>query len=314
MLSGSVPRMCSAVSAAVRVDVAAVFGVEVPFPVHAFAQGGEAVPALDPHYRFDPAAVRVLLAGFACNRRVLLHGLHGTGKSTHIEQVAARLNHPCLRLNFDGHIGRSDLLGRDTLSVRDGQHEITFKEAALPYALQQGYALILDEYDAAPADTAFVLQRMLENDGALMLPEENRIIHPHPQFRLFATANTAGTGDTAGLYHGTSPVNAAQMDRWNFVVRLDYLPFEAECAVLHAKTGLDPATIGSMVRLAALTREAFAAGDLSLMLSPRTVLSWAQNAALFANEVRFAFEVTFAERIEPDERLRLDEMYQRCFG
>ena len=306
--------MQSADSATVQIDVPAVFGVEVPFPVYAFTSKDPAVPPIDPHYRFDPAAVRVLLAGFACNRRVLLHGLHGTGKSTHIEQVAARLNHPCLRLNFDGHIGRSDLLGRDTLAVRDGQHEIVFKEAALPYALQRGCALILDEYDAAPADTAFVLQRMLEHDGALVLPEENRIIHPHPHFRLFATANTAGTGDTAGLYHGTSPVNAAQMDRWNFVVRLDYLPFDAECTVLREKTGLPAATLEAMVRLAALTREAFAAGDLSLMLSPRTVLTWAQNAALFANEVRFAFDVTFAERIEIDERQRLDEMYQRCFG
>ena len=296
------------------VDSSAIFGIDVPFPVFAFTHADDSVPPLDPHYRFDPVVLRVLLAGFARNRRVLLHGLHGTGKSTHIEQVAARLNYPCLRLNLDGCITRSDLLGRDSLQMNDGQPTIFFKEAALPYALQRGCALILDEYDAAPAEVAFVLQRMLESDGALMLPEENRIVRPHPQFRLFATANTAGSGDASGLYHGTSPINAAQLDRWNCTVRLSYLPFEAECAWLQQKTAAPAETIAAMVQLAGLTRAAFVAGDLSTMLSPRTLLAWAENSVLFGNDVRFAFDVTFAGRLDADELPHLNELYQRCFG
>lgn len=292
-----------------------VFGVSVPFKVEALPDiGHPAVPTVDPHYAFDPRIIKALLAGFMLNKRIMLHGLHGTGKSTHIEQAAARLRYPCLRLNLDGHISRSDLVGRDTLEAVEGVQRIIFKEAALPYALRTGLALILDEYDAAPADTAFVLQRLLEQDGALVLPEENRIIHPHPNFRLFATANTAGAGDASGLYHGTSPVNAAQLDRWHMAVRTDYQSEAIEVRILVAKTSIDQETAIAMVRLAALTRTAFAAGDISLMLSPRTVLSWAQNTVLFAYDVRFAFGLSFADRMPEEELPQVEEWFQRCFG
>ncbi len=299
----------------ITIDTHAVFGVHVPFVVQGFAHATPLVPALDAAYCFDPTVTKAILAGFACNARVLVHGMHGTGKSSHITQVAARLNYPCVRLNLDGQISRNELLGRDTLTVENGQQCVVFKEAVLPHTMQRPCALVLDEYDAAPPEVAFVLQRLLEQDGALTLSEENRVIAPHPQFRLFATANTLGNGDMSGIYHGTSLLNQAQLDRWGIVQRLDYLTPQAECALVQAKHAQLPAdTIQAMVQLAGLTRSAFSDGDLSMMLSPRTVLNWATNTQTLAGNVAEAFTWAFLNRLEREEVAKVADFYQRCFG
>ena len=297
-----------------HIDVRETFGIDIAMQVPAFSAGDERVPDIDPNYVFDPDTTLAILAGFAFNRRVMVQGYHGTGKSTHIEQVAARLNWPCVRINLDAHISRIDLIGRDAIVLRDGLQVTEFREGLLPWALQTPTALVFDEYDAGRPDVMFVIQRVLETEGKLTLLDQNRVIRPNPWFRLFATANTVGLGDTSGLYHGTQAINQGQMDRWNIVVALNYLPAATEIAVVTGKVaGLDEKTAASMVRVADLTRKGFIAGDISTVMSPRTVISWAQNAAIF-NDIGFAFRLSFLNKCDETERMLVAEYYQRVFG
>ncbi len=297
----------------VRVRVDETFGFESDMEVHAFASAGERVPPVDECYRFDPETTLAILAGFAHNRRVLIQGYHGTGKSTHIEQVAARLNWPCARVNLDSHISRIDLIGKDAIKIRDGKQVTEFHEGILPWALRNPVAMVFDEYDAGRADVMFVIQRVLEVDGKLTLLDQNEVIHPHPYFRLFATANTVGLGDTTGLYHGTQQINQGQMDRWSMVATLNYLSHEAECRIVQAKCPEAKAEdIGRMVTVAGLSRTAFMNGDISTVMSPRTVISWAENARIF-KDLGFAFRLTFLNKCDELERATLAEFYQRCF-
>ena len=286
--------------------------------VYAFAERSAHVPDVDLTYRFDPATTTAILTGFACNRRVLVQGYHGTGKSTHIEQTAARLNWPCIRINLDGHISRIDLIGRDAIVVRDGVQVTEFQEGLLPWALQRPCALVFDEYDAGRPETMFVIQRVLEEDSRLTLLDQNRIVRAHPAFRLFATANTAGWGDTTGLYHGTHALNQAQMDRWNIIANLDYLPHDQElqialatCPEYDNPAGLD--TLNALVALAQLTRAGFASGDISAVMSPRTVVNCAQNATILGS-MALAFQLSFLNRCEELERPIVAEYFQRCLG
>jgi cobaltochelatase CobS len=302
-----------------QVNVAETFGFASDMSVPAFSQRTEHVPDLDTSYRFDRETTMAILAGFAHNRRVIVQGYHGTGKSTHIEQVAARLNWPCIRVNLDSHISRIDLIGKDAIVLRDGKQVTEFREGILPWALQHACALVFDEYDAGRPDVMFVIQRVLEVEGKLTLLDQNRVIRPHPCFRLFATANTVGLGDTSGLYHGTQQINQGQMDRWNIVTTLNYLPHAQETEIVMAKMGLDAADpamkkrTGQMVALADLTRAGFINGDISTVMSPRTVITWAENAKIFA-DVAFAFRVTFLNKCDEAERGTVAEYYQRCFN
>jgi cobaltochelatase CobS len=282
--------------------------------VPAFKKGGEHVPEIDPAYRFDRETTLAILAGFAFNRRVMVQGYHGTGKSTHIEQVAARLNWPCIRINLDSHVSRIDLIGKDAIVLKDGKQVTEFREGLLPWALQRPVALVFDEYDAGRPDVMFVIQRVLEVSGRLTLLDQNKVIHPHPAFRLFSTTNTIGLGDTTGLYHGTQQINQGQMDRWSIVTTLNYLTHDAEEEIVSAKVpGYDKKTISAMVRLADMTRNAFVAGDLSTVMSPRTVITWAENAKIF-DDIGFAFRLTFLNKCDELERASVAEFYQRCFG
>jgi cobaltochelatase CobS len=297
-----------------RVAARELFGIDSGLTVPAFDGPAEHVPEVDEVYRFDPEVTTALLAGFAHDRRVLVQGMHGTGKSTHVEQVAARLNWPCLRVNLDGHLGRLDLVGRDAVVLRDGKQVTEFQEGILPWALQRPMALILDEYDAGRPDVMFVIQRLLERDGKFTLLDRNRVLTPHPAFRLFATANTVGLGNRGGLYHGVQRLNHAQLDRWNIVARLDYLPADEEIAIVRARvpslSGRD--VVASMVAVADLTRKGFAAGDLSVLMSPRTVITWAENLELFG-DVGLAFRLSFANKCDEAERDVVAEYFQRCF-
>jgi cobaltochelatase CobS len=300
------------------VDAASVFGIKTKMKVPAFKTANEHVPELDSAYRFDRDTTLALLAGFAHNRRVMVQGYHGTGKSTHIEQVAARLNWPCIRINLDSHISRIDLIGKDAIVLRDGLQVTEFREGLLPWALQRPVALAFDEYDAGRPDVMFVIQRVLEVQGRLTLLDQNKVIHPHPAFRLFATTNTIGLGDTTGLYHGTQQINQGQMDRWSIVTTLNYLTHGAEEEIVLAKAphynnADGKKTISAMVRLADMTRNAFVAGDLSTVMSPRTVITWAQNAEIFG-DIGFAFRLTFLNKCDELERASVAEFYQRCFG
>ncbi len=291
-----------------------VFGLKKDIKVPAYTKPNDYVPAVDEMYRFDEATTLSILAGFKHNRRVLVQGYHGTGKSTHIEQVAARLNWPCLRINLDGHLTRMDLIGRDGIAIENGKQVTVFKEGILPWALRVGCALILDEYDAGRPDVMFVIQRVLEAEGKLTLLDQNKIITPHPVFRLFATSNTVGLGDMTGMYHGTQQINQGQMDRWNIVATLNYLNKDVEVDIVAKKVpSIDKSIIKSMVSLATLTRSGFAAGDLSTVMSPRTVISWAENHVIF-DDLRHSFDLSFANKCEESERVTLDEYYQRCFG
>ncbi len=302
-----------------EVSVREVFGIDSDMTAPAFSEPNEYVPELDPDYLFNRETTLAILAGFRHNKRVMITGYHGTGKSTHIEQVAARLNWPCVRVNLDSHISRIDLIGRDAIVVRDGKQETEFREGILPWALQHNVALVFDEYDAGRPDVMFVIQRVLEVQGKLTLLEQNRVIHPHPAFRLFATANTIGLGDTSGLYHGTQQINQGQMDRWSIVVNLNYLPHDEEVNIVLAKvksfaeTEEGRETVSRMVRVADLTRNAFIQGDLSTVMSPRTVITWAQNAEIFG-DIGFAFKVSFLNKCDELERPIVAEFYQRCFG
>ncbi len=302
----------------IEVDARQTFGVDVDWKVPAFSAADERVPDLDPAYVFDPETTRAILAGFAFNRRVMVQGYHGTGKSTHIEQVAARLNWPCVRINLDSHISRIDLVGKDAIVLREGQQVTEFREGLLPWALQTPTALVFDEYDAGRPDVMFVIQRVLEAEGRLTLLDQNRVIRPNPWFRLFATANTVGLGDTTGLYHGTQQINQGQMDRWNIVTTLNYLPAETEIEVVAGKAkGFEDEAgrkkVKSMVKVAEMTRAGFVAGDISTVMSPRTVLTWAQNATIFG-DIGFAFRVSFLNKCDEAERGIVAEYYQRVFG
>ena len=301
------------------VDAREAFGVDIDMKVPAFSVRTEHVPDLDHAYQFDKETTLAICAGFAHNRRVMIQGYHGTGKSTHIEQVAARLNWPCIRVNLDSHISRIDLIGKDAIVLKDGKQITEFREGILPWTLQHACALVFDEYDAGRPDVMFVIQRVLEVDGKLTLLDQNRVIRPHPSFRLFSTANTVGLGDTTGLYHGTQQINQGQMDRWNIVATLNYLPHGQETAIVLAKMGIDPADaamkkrVESMVALADLTRAGFINGDISTVMSPRTVITWAENARIFDN-IGFAFRATFLNKCDEAERQTVAEYYQRCFN
>jgi cobaltochelatase CobS len=297
-----------------QVSVREMFGIDVDMMVPAFSQSDERVPDFDENYVFDPDTTLAILAGFAHNRRVMVQGYHCTGKSTHIEQVAARLKWPCIRIYLDAHISRIDLVGRDAIVLRDGLQVTEFREGLLPWALQHPVALVFDEYDAGRPDVMFVIQRVLEAEGKLTLLDQNRVIRPDPGFRLFATANTVGLGDTSGLYHGTQAINQGQMDRWNIVVALNYLPADTEQKIVAAKNpDTDPKVIADMVKVADLTRQGFMNGDISTVMSPRTVITWAQNAAIF-RDVGFAFRLSFLNKCDEAERMLVAEYYQRVFG
>ncbi|MEL6952331.1 MAG: cobaltochelatase subunit CobS [Pseudomonadota bacterium] len=300
-----------------EVSVREVFGIDSDMEVKAFAEPSERVPEIDPTYKFDPDTTLAILAGFRNNRRVMVQGYHGTGKSTHIEQVAARLNWPAVRVNLDSHISRIDLIGKDAIKLRDGMQVTEFHEGILPWALRNPVAIVFDEYDAGRPDVMFVIQRILEHDGKLTLLDQNEIITPHPSFRLFATANTVGLGDTTGLYHGVQQINQAQMDRWSLVATLNYLSHDAEAAIVLAKTPhynneKGRQQINQMVTVAELTRTAFMNGELSTVMSPRTVINWAENASIFRS-VGYAFRLTFLNKCDELERQTVAEFYQRCF-
>jgi len=302
----------------IKVSVRQVFGIDSDMEVPAFSDINDHVPAIDETYKFDHETSLAILAGFAFNRRVLIQGYHGTGKSTHIEQIAARLNWPCIRINLDSHISRIDLIGKDAIVVQDGKQVTEFREGMLPWALQSPTALVFDEYDAGRPDVMFVIQRVLEVDGKMTLLDQNRIIHPNPSFRLFATANTIGLGDTTGLYHGTQQINQGQMDRWNIVATLNYLPHSQEVEIVKAKvnsydTEEGEKTISAMVDVATLTRSGFMNGDISTVMSPRTVITWAENAEIFG-DVAFGFRSTFLNKCDEMERPLIAEYYQRCMG
>ncbi len=302
----------------VTVSVRQTFGIDSDMEVPAFSEAEEHVPERDDTYRFDRETTLAILAGFAHNRRVMIQGYHGTGKSTHIEQVASRLNWPCVRVNLDSHISRIDLVGKDAIVLRDGKQVTEFREGILPWALRNPTALVFDEYDAGRPDVMFVIQRVLEVDGKLTLLDQNQVIKPHPYFRLFSTANTVGLGDTTGLYHGTQQINQGQMDRWSIVTTLNYLPHDEEVEIVLAKSpsyagkeGKD--TVNAMVELADLTRAGFMNGDISTVMSPRTVITWAENARIFS-DVGYAFRVTFLNKCDEIERPVVAEYYQRCMG
>jgi cobaltochelatase CobS len=302
----------------IAVDVRQTFGLDVDMEVPAFSEGEEHVPEIDPTYQFDFETTLAILAGFKHNRRVMIQGYHGTGKSTHIEQVAARLNWPMIRINLDSHISRIDLVGKDAIVVKDGKQVTEFREGILPWALQHPVAVAFDEYDAGRPDVMFVIQRVLEVEGRLTLLDQSRVIRPHPFFRLFSTTNTIGLGDTTGLYHGTQQINQGQMDRWNIVTTLNYLPHDDETRIVLAKVKAydndkGRKIVSSMVRVADMTREGFIDGDISTVMSPRTVLTWAENAQIF-EDVGTAFRMSFLNKCDELERPIVAEYYQRCFG
>jgi len=299
------------------ISVREAFGIDCDMVVRGFEERAERVPEFDPTYKFDPDTTLAILAGFTHNRRVLIQGYHGTGKSTHIEQVAARLNWPAVRVNLDSHISRIDLIGKDAIKLRDGKQVTEFHEGILPWALRNPVAIVFDEYDAGRADVMFVIQRVLEHDGKLTLLDQNEIITPHKYFRLFATSNTVGLGDTTGLYHGVQQINQAQMDRWSLVATLNYLSHDAEVSIVLAKaphfnTEKGRKQVSQMVTVADLTRTAFMNGDLSTVMSPRTVINWAWNTEIFRS-IGYAFRLTFLNKCDELERQTVAEFYQRCF-
>jgi cobaltochelatase CobS len=303
----------------IEISVRQTFGIDTDMCVPAFSQGNDYVPDADSTYVFDHDTTLAILAGFAHNRRVMVQGYHGTGKSTHIEQVAARLNWPCVRVNLDSHISRIDLIGKDAIVLREGKQVTEFREGILPWALQNPTALVFDEYDAGRPDVMFVIQRVLEVEGKLTLLDQNKVVRPHPAFRLFATTNTIGLGDTTGLYHGTQQLNQGQMDRWNIVTTLNYLPPDKERDIVLSKapsfdTDEGHKLIDAMIACAELTRSGFINGDISTVMSPRTVITWAENTEIFDGDPGFGFRVTFLNKCDEMERAIVSEYYQRCFG
>jgi len=302
-----------------KVSVRETFGVDVDMTVPAFSTRDAHVPEIDPAYKFDPETTKAICAGFAFDRRVMVQGYHGTGKSTHIEQVAARLNWPLIRVNLDSHVSRIDLVGKDAIVLKDGKQITEFREGILPWSIQRPIALVFDEYDAGRPDVMFVIQRVLEAQGKLTLLDQNRVIRPNPFFRLFSTTNTIGLGDTTGLYHGTQQINQGQMDRWSIVTTLNYLPHDNEVEIVAAKAPhyrdqKGRAVVAKMVRVADMTRNAFMNGDISTVMSPRTVITWAQNAEIFGGDIALAFRMTFLNKCDELERGTVAEFFQRAFG
>lgn len=301
----------------IQLSVREVFGIDTALQVPAFSQRDDHVPEIDPAYQFNPEVTLAILAGFSRDRRVMVQGLHGTGKSTHIEQVAACLNWPCVRINLDGHISRLDLVGKDTITLQDGKQVTAFQEGIIPWALRRPTALIFDEFDAGRPDVMFVIQRILERDGKFTLLDQNEVIKPHRSFRMFATANTVGLGNSSGLYHGTQMINQAQMDRWNIVTTLNYLPEADEARIVQSRVpsladDKGAQLIRAMIAVANLTRNSFAAGDISTLMSPRTVISWAENIEIF-NDPGIAFRLSFLNKCDEAERTQIAEFYQRSF-
>ena len=301
-----------------KLSVKQTFGIDSDMEVEAFSKKNELVPEIDKDYKFDRDTTLAILAGFKYNKRVIVHGYHGTGKSTHITNVAARLNWPCIRVNLDSHISRIDLIGKDAIVIKDGKQITEFQEGILPFAIQNSVALIFDEYDAMRPDVAFLMTKVLEAEGGLTLLEKNKVIKPHSYFRLFATANTIGLGDTTGLYTGTQQINQAQLDRWNITTTLNYLSLEKEMEIVIAKNKNLNNTKGkekvsNMIKVASLTRKGFIAGDISTLMSPRTVIHWAENSSIF-KDTGYAFRITFLNKCEELEKNIIAEYYQRCFG
>ena len=302
----------------IKLSVNQTFGFESDMEVDAFSKKSEYVPEIDKSYKFDKETTLAVLSGFAFNKRVLVQGYHGTGKSTHIEQIAARLNWPCIRINLDSHVSRIDLIGKDSIVIKDGKQVTEFKEGILPWSIQNPVALVFDEYDAGRPDVMFVIQRVLEAEGNFTLLDKNKVIKQNKFFRLFATSNTVGLGDTTGLYHGTQQINQGQMDRWNIVTTLNYLGLEKEMEIILSKNkNLNNAKgkekVSNMIKVATLTRKGFMAGDISTVMSPRTVLHWAENSEIF-KDTGYAFRVTFLNKCDEVEKNIIAEYYQRCFG
>ena len=303
----------------ISISVNQAFGIDTDLHVEGFSKKSEYVPDIDSSYCFDKATTMAVLSGFKYNRRVMVQGLHGTGKSTHIEQIAARLNWPCIRVNLDSHISRIDLIGKDAIVLKEGKQVTEFQDGILPWSLQNPTALVFDEYDAGRPDVMFVIQRVLEADGKFTLLDKNRVLKPNPYFRMFATTNTVGLGDTTGLYHGTQQINQGQMDRWNIVTTLNYLNFEQEKQIMLSKvpsfnTQERQEIIELMIKVADLSRKGLSNGDISTVMSPRTVLTWAQNAEIFDFNYAMAFKLTFLNKCDESERQIISEYYQRCFG
>ena len=302
----------------IKISVNQTFGIESNMEVEAFSKKNEYVPEIDKNYKFDKDTTLAILSGFSFNKRCLVSGYHGTGKSTHIEQVAARLNWPCIRVNLDSHISRIDLIGKDAIVIKDGKQITEFKEGILPWSIQNPIALVFDEYDAGRPDVMFVIQRVLEADGNFTLLDKNKVIKQNKYFRLFATSNTVGLGDTSGLYHGTQQINQGQMDRWNIVTNLNYLSMEKEMDIILGKNNYlnnnkGKEKVSNMIKVATLTRKGFMAGDISTVMSPRTVLHWAENSKIF-KDIGYAFRVTFLNKCDEAEKNTIAEYYQRCFG
>ena len=302
----------------IKISVNQTFGIETEMQVDGFAKKNQYVPDLDKNYKFDRDTTLAILSGFSFNKRVLIQGYHGTGKSTHIEQVAARLNWPCVRVNLDSHVSRIDLIGKDAIVIKDGKQITEFKEGVLPWSIQNPVALVFDEYDAGRPDVMFVIQRVLESEGTFTLLDKNKVIKQNSNFRLFATTNTIGLGDTTGLYHGTQQINQGQMDRWNIVTTLNYLDFDKELEIVLAKNKNMNNTkgkekISNMIKVASLTRKGFIAGDISTVMSPRTIIHWAENSEIF-KDTGYAFRVTFLNKCDDLEKNIIAEYYQRCFG
>ncbi len=302
----------------IKISVNQTFGIDSDMEIEAFSKKNDYVPEIDRNYIFDKDTTLAILSGFAFNKRVLIQGYHGTGKSTHIEQIAARLNWPCVRINLDSHVSRIDLIGKDAITIKDGKQITEFKEGILPWAIQNSIALVFDEYDAGRPDVMFVIQRVLEADGNFTLLDKNKVIKQNKYFRLFATTNTVGLGDTTGLYHGTQQINQGQMDRWNIVSTLNYLSLEKEMEIVLAKNknlnnNKGKEKVSNMIKVASLTRKGFIAGDISTVMSPRTVLHWVENSDIF-KDVGYAFRVTFLNKCDEVEKNIISEYYQRCFG
>ena len=302
----------------IKVSLKQTFGFDSEMEVEAFSKKNEYVPEIDKNYKFDKDTTLAILSGFSFNKRVLVQGYHGTGKSTHIEQVAARLNWPCIRVNLDSHISRIDLIGKDAITIKDGKQITEFQEGILPWSIQNPIALVFDEYDAGRPDVMFVIQRVLEAEGNFTLLDKNKVLKQHKYFRLFATSNTVGLGDTTGLYHGTQQINQGQMDRWNIVTSLNYLSLEKEMEIILAKNksynnSKGKEEIANMIKVASLTRKGFVSGDISTVMSPRTVMHWAENNLIF-KDLGYSFRVTFLNKCDEVEKNIIAEYYQRCFG
>ena len=302
----------------IKISVKQTFGIDSNLEVDAFSKKNGYVPEIDKNYKFDKDTTLAILSGFSFNKRVLVQGYHGTGKSTHIEQVAARLNWPCIRVNLDSHISRIDLIGKDAITIKDGKQITEFQEGILPWSIQNPIALVFDEYDAGRPDVMFVIQRVLEAEGNFTLLDKNKVLKQHKYFRLFATSNTVGLGDTTGLYHGTQQINQGQMDRWNIVTSLNYLSLEREMEIILAKNksynnSKGKEEIANMIKVASLTRKGFVSGDISTVMSPRTVMHWAENNLIF-KDIGYSFRVTFLNKCDEVEKNIIAEYYQRCFG